>query len=128
MEQLITIENKETRPITVYSDFILMPGMNEIPSKYLNDDKKLGEMRQLIDVYIKAKVVKINKTKKEDNSKTGIRSLAVQDAIDLVSECYDILKMEEWQGVDERVGVQKAIRDQLKKIEDENTPEDKDNK
>ena len=104
----------------------LTPGVNRIEDgdwSRIKDHPKV--LYALEEGYLEVVTEKQGEAEKTDEglSSPDLAGMLVKDAVGIIKDCLNLDLLEKWRGEDSRVGVQKAVADQLKKLE--LTPEER---
>lgn len=113
-----TVREVNGRKISVdpiYAELKLLPGINKVPSElwglfYNEEDPSKGF--EAIHILVDSGAIKI-----EVSEKSKFAELTIGEARRMIRETFDPKVLNEWQASDKRSAVQRAIQEQINRIE-----------
>jgi len=116
------IKNLKPTLITLSDNVILMPGLNKIEDKILKKESFVKSSKLYLDnSYIEV----ISYEAEEGSNGKSLKDLKAKDAISVIKETFDVETLSSWLEVENRDGVKKTLKGQMKDIDKTLKPEDK---
>jgi len=122
MSKIHMIKNLKPTLITLSDNVILMPGLNKIEDKILKKESFVKSSKLYLDnSYIEV----ISYEAEEGSNGKSLKDLKAKDAISVIKETFDVETLSSWLEVENRDGVKKTLKGQMKDIDKTLKPEDK---